>query len=119
MRYTQGGGLTAQQRTKREHVRLRAAELFARGDTDAQVAKAMRVSRMSANRRRRTWARGGPGCLGLLRRRVRPDVESASGSDPGPARGHAGGQGAKPARGPDLGGRAALHGLPGLRRYRA
>ncbi|MFB9717212.1 helix-turn-helix domain-containing protein [Planobispora longispora] len=59
MRYTQGGGLTAQQRTKREHVRLRAAELFARGDTDAQVAKAMRVSRMSANRRRRTWARGG------------------------------------------------------------
>jgi transposase len=59
MRYAQGGGLTAEQRAKREQVRLRAAELFARGCTDAQVAKELRVSRMSANRWHRAWTRGG------------------------------------------------------------
>jgi hypothetical protein len=37
MRYAQGGGLTAEQRAKREQVRLRAAELFAHGCSDAQV----------------------------------------------------------------------------------
>ncbi|MER5426276.1 helix-turn-helix domain-containing protein [Streptosporangium roseum] len=63
MRYAQGGGLTAEQRAKREQVRLRAADLFARGDTDAQVAKELRVSRMSANRWRRAWARGGGAAL--------------------------------------------------------
>ncbi|MEV0424822.1 winged helix-turn-helix domain-containing protein [Streptosporangium canum] len=51
--------MTAAQRTKREQVRLRAAELFARGDTDAQVAKELRVTRVSANRWRRAWATGG------------------------------------------------------------
>ncbi|MEU7988281.1 helix-turn-helix domain-containing protein [Streptosporangium canum] len=59
MRYAQGGGLTAGQRAKREQVRLRAAELFAQDYSDAQVAKELRVSRMSVNRRRRAWARGG------------------------------------------------------------
>nr|WP_245789604.1 helix-turn-helix domain-containing protein [Streptosporangium canum] len=65
MRYAQGGGLTAGQRAKREQVRLRAAELFAQDYSDAQVAKELRVSRMSVNRRRRAWACGaglqGPG----------------------------------------------------------
>ncbi len=59
MRYAQGGGLTAAQRTKRERVRLRAAELFAQGYTDAQVAKESRVTRVSANRWHRAWATGG------------------------------------------------------------
>ncbi|MFD8529688.1 winged helix-turn-helix domain-containing protein [Streptosporangium canum] len=59
MRYAQGGGLTAGQRAKRDQVRLRAAELFTQDYSDAQVAKELRVSRMSVNRRRRAWARGG------------------------------------------------------------
>ncbi|MGW3365836.1 IS630 family transposase [Streptosporangium canum] len=63
MRYAQGGGLTAGQRAKREQVRLRAAELFAQDYSDAQVAKELRVSRMSANRWRRAWARGGDAAL--------------------------------------------------------
>ncbi|MFF4418067.1 winged helix-turn-helix domain-containing protein [Streptosporangium sp. NPDC001559] len=63
MRYAQGGGLTAAQRAKREQVRLRAAELLARGYTDADVAKELRVSRMSANRWRRAWMRGGGAAL--------------------------------------------------------
>ncbi len=63
MRYAQGGGLTAAQRAKREQIRLEAAELFARGYADAQVAKHLRVSRMSANRWHRAWARGGSAAL--------------------------------------------------------
>ncbi|MFI6799468.1 helix-turn-helix domain-containing protein [Streptosporangium canum] len=54
MRYAQGSWLTAVQRTKRERVRLRAAELFAQGYTDAQVAKELRVIQVSANRWRRS-----------------------------------------------------------------
>ena len=63
MRYAQGGGLTAVQRAKRERVRLHAAELFARGYTDTEVAKELRVSRMSANRWRRAWTQGGGAAL--------------------------------------------------------
>ncbi|MFI7536486.1 helix-turn-helix domain-containing protein [Streptosporangium sp. NPDC049376] len=55
--------MTAVQRAKREQVRLRAAELFARGYTDKQVAKELRVSRMSANRWRRAWTCGGYAAL--------------------------------------------------------
>ncbi|MFI6800552.1 transposase [Streptosporangium canum] len=63
MRYAQGGGLTAVQRAKREQVRLCAAELFARDYTDTEVAKELRVTRMSANRWRRAWIRGGGAAL--------------------------------------------------------
>ncbi|MFI9434521.1 helix-turn-helix domain-containing protein [Streptosporangium brasiliense] len=79
-RCAQGGGLATVQRAKRERVRLRAAGLFACGDTDEQVAGELRVTRMSANRWRRAWTRGGgPGRVGLLRRRVRPDDEATGG----------------------------------------
>ena len=59
MRYPDGGGLTAQERERREQVRLAAAELIEAGASDREVAKRFRVSRMSANRWRRALAAGG------------------------------------------------------------
>jgi putative transposase len=59
MRYPDGGGLTAQERARREQVRLAAAELMEAGASDREVAKRFRVSRMSANRWRRALAAGG------------------------------------------------------------
>jgi transposase len=64
MRYPQGGGLTAAQRAQREELRLEAAELFALGASQAEVADALRVTRMSASRWQRDWKKGG--MAGLL-----------------------------------------------------
>ena len=50
MRYPDGGGLTAEERARREQVRLAAAELIEAGASDREIAKRFRVSRMSANR---------------------------------------------------------------------
>jgi transposase len=54
-----GGGLTAEERARREQVRLVAAELIEAGASDREVAKRFRVSRMSANRWRRALVAGG------------------------------------------------------------
>ncbi|MEV0119052.1 helix-turn-helix domain-containing protein [Streptomyces sp. NPDC050844] len=43
----------------RERIRTRAAELFASGQGDTQVAKQLRVSVRSVRRWRRTWRDGG------------------------------------------------------------
>jgi transposase len=59
MRYPDGGGLSAEERARRERVRLAAAELIAAGASDREVARRFRVSRMSANRWRRALAAGG------------------------------------------------------------
>src|SRR3954452_11635671 len=59
MRYAQGGGLTAEERGRRERIRLAAAEWIEEGATDQEVAERFRVSRMSANRWRRALAAGG------------------------------------------------------------
>src|SRR5580700_3432838 len=59
MRYQDGGGLTAAERARREQVRLAAAELIEAGASDREIAKRLRVSRMSANRWRRALAAGG------------------------------------------------------------
>src|SRR3954454_1747460 len=59
MRYAQGGGLTAEERARREQVRLAAAEWIEEGATDTEVAARFRVTRMSANRWRRALADGG------------------------------------------------------------
>jgi putative transposase len=70
MRYPDGGGLTAQERARREQVRARreqvrlaAAELIEAGASDREAAKRFRVSRMSANRWRRALAAGGRAAL--------------------------------------------------------
>src|SRR3954454_7855589 len=59
MKYAQGGGLTAEERGRRERVRLAAAEWIEEGATDRELAERFRVSRMSANRWRRALAAGG------------------------------------------------------------
>jgi transposase len=63
MRYPDGGGLTAEDRARREKVRLAAADLIEAGASDREVAARFRVSRMSANRWRRALAGGGRGAL--------------------------------------------------------
>jgi transposase len=63
MRYPDGGGLTTQERARRERVRLAAAELIQAGASDREVAKRFRVSRMPANRWRRALAAGGKQAL--------------------------------------------------------
>ena len=63
MRYPDGGGLTADERVRREQVRLAAAELIEAGASDREVAKRLRVSRMSANRWRRALEAGGRAAL--------------------------------------------------------
>src|SRR5215468_4316161 len=63
MRYGRGGGLTAAGRARREQVRLAAADLIEAGAGDREVARRLRVSRMSANRWRRALAAGGRGAL--------------------------------------------------------
>src|SRR5271167_1067360 len=59
MRYPDGGGLTAEQRARREKVRLEAADMIEAGAKDPEIARRFRVSRMSANRWRRALAAGG------------------------------------------------------------
>src|SRR3712207_1247746 len=59
MRYPDGGGLTAEERARREGVRLAAAEWFEEGATDREVAEHFRVTRMSANRWHRELVAGG------------------------------------------------------------
>jgi transposase len=63
MRYPDGGGLTVQERARREQVRLAAAELIEAGASDREVARRFRVSRMSVNRWRRSLAAGGRAAL--------------------------------------------------------
>src|SRR3954462_3144582 len=64
MRYSQGGGLTADERARRERVRLAAVEWIEQGASDQEVATRFRVTRMSANRWRRALAVGGRPALG-------------------------------------------------------
>jgi transposase len=59
MRYPDGGGLTAEQWARREKVRLEAAEIIEAGASDLEVPRRFRVSRMPANRWRRSLAEGG------------------------------------------------------------
>jgi transposase len=55
--------LTADDRGRRERVRMAAAGMIAQGASDAQVAKHFRVTVMSANRWRRAYQRGGVAAL--------------------------------------------------------
>jgi putative transposase len=63
MRYPDGGGLTARDRSRREQVRLEAVEMFAE-DVDArQIARSLRVSTKSVYQWRRAWRSGGQTAL--------------------------------------------------------
>ncbi|MER5757633.1 winged helix-turn-helix domain-containing protein [Streptomyces sp. NPDC002088] len=59
MRYPDGGGLTAEQRRRREEVRMRAADLFEEDVKVPCVARELRVSEKSVYQWRRAWASGG------------------------------------------------------------
>jgi transposase len=59
MRYPDGGGLTAAERTRRKRARLEVVELIDAAAGDREVARRFRVPRMSANRWRRALASGG------------------------------------------------------------
>ena len=59
MRYPQGGGLTADERARRERVRQAAADWIEQGASDLEVAARFRVTWMSVNRWRRALADGG------------------------------------------------------------
>jgi hypothetical protein len=87
MRYPDGGGLTAAERACRERVRLTAAGLIEVGASDREVARRLRVSRMSANRWRRALAAGGAG----LQRGRRCPVQAVR----GPGRRAGGGAGCR------------------------
>ena len=63
VRYADGGGTGPKARAKREQVRLRAAEMFERGASPVEVARALEVSEKSARAWRRAWADGGTEAL--------------------------------------------------------
>ena len=63
MRYPDGGGLTAQGRSRREQVQLQAAEMFAHDADARQVARTLRVSKKSVYQWRRAWQAGGEAAL--------------------------------------------------------
>lgn len=63
MRYADGGGLTEQSRTKREAVRLQAADWFAQDMPVAQIAQRLRVTTNAVYVWRRQWRAGGSAAL--------------------------------------------------------
>ena len=63
MRYAGGGGLTTRGRSRRERVRLQAAEMFADDVEAGQVASSLRVSAKSVYQWRRAWQCGGEAAL--------------------------------------------------------
>ncbi len=63
MRYADGGGLTAEGRSRREKVRLQAAQMFGQELDPVRVAGLLRVSTKSAYQWRRAWKAGGDAAL--------------------------------------------------------
>jgi transposase len=63
MRYPDGGGLTARARSRREQVRLEAAQMFAQDADARQIARSLRVSTKSVYQWRRAWRAGGEAAL--------------------------------------------------------
>jgi transposase len=63
MRYPDGGGLTADERARREELRFAAADLIEAGASDLEIARLFRVTRMSVGRWRRALADGGRDAL--------------------------------------------------------
>src|SRR4051812_2731659 len=59
MRYPDGVGLTAEQRKRREEVRMRAVDFFEQGMEVLWIARELRVSEKSVHQWRRAWKAGG------------------------------------------------------------
>jgi transposase len=59
MRYAQGGGLTAADRSRREQVRLAAVARFEQRVPAAEIAAELRVTERSVRRWRQAWKAGG------------------------------------------------------------
>jgi transposase len=59
MRYAQGGGLTAEGRSRREQVRLAAVERFGQRVPVPDIAAELRVTARSVRRWRKAWETGG------------------------------------------------------------
>jgi transposase len=59
MRYAQGGGLTAADRSRREQVRLAAVKRFEQRVPVAEIAAELRVTERSVRRWRQAWLAGG------------------------------------------------------------
>ncbi|MFB7956457.1 helix-turn-helix domain-containing protein [Streptomyces sp. NPDC056045] len=79
MRYSEGGGLTAERRAFREEIRLQAGQRFAAGEKTSVIAKDLRVSVRSVERWRRAWREGGMGaCVPRVRRTHRPSPMPSS-----------------------------------------
>ncbi|MET9893465.1 helix-turn-helix domain-containing protein [Streptomyces sp. NPDC006465] len=77
MRYPQGGGLTAERRAFREHIRVQAGELFALGHDNAVVARQLRVSVRSVQRWHQAWEHGGTSALESKRPASRTKLSEA------------------------------------------
>jgi transposase len=80
MRYAQRGGYTPGEQRRREQVRLRAAERFARGDEISEIADDLRVTEGSVQRWHRAWRDGGAEALRskgpLSREKLSPQEQS-------------------------------------------
>lgn len=63
MRYSDGGGLTAEGRARRERVRLQAAQMLEQDINPVQVAGLLRVSTKSVYQWRREYRAGGEAAL--------------------------------------------------------
>ena len=63
MRYSDGGGLTAEGRARRERVRLQAAQMLKQDIDPVQVAGLLRVSAKSVYQWRREYRAGGEASL--------------------------------------------------------
>ena len=64
MRYSdRGGGLSAQERAKRERLRFRAADMFAGNIEPPRVAELLGITRKSAYEWYALWSRGGRAAL--------------------------------------------------------
>ncbi|MER6124405.1 helix-turn-helix domain-containing protein [Streptomyces sp. NPDC001795] len=72
-----GGGLTAERRAFREDIRIQAAELFTHGHDNSVVAKQLRVSVPSVQRRRRAWEVGGTSALRSKEPASKPKLSEA------------------------------------------
>lgn len=68
MRYPDGGGLTAEQRKRREEVRMRAVDLFEEDGEVPCIARELRVSEKSVYQWRRSWRTGGGEALCSIER---------------------------------------------------